>query len=83
MRWLIRLARPIDRGIQRLAIVPPSTAIVWIRSWSIDASPPASPLRRAFDYTHLGPQGAEFFATMVAGEIRSAVPALGRHIDRE
>ena len=40
MRWLIRLARPIDRGIQRLAIVPPSTAIVWMRSWSIDASPP-------------------------------------------
>jgi len=36
----MRLARPIERGIQRLAIVPPSTAIVWIRRSSTDASPP-------------------------------------------
>ena len=32
----MRLARPIERGIQRLAMVPPSTAIVWMRRFSTD-----------------------------------------------
>src|ERR1043165_657819 len=36
----MRFARPIERGIQRLAMVPPSTAIVWMRRFSTDASPP-------------------------------------------
>src|SRR5688572_12307892 len=36
----MRFARPIERGIQRLLIVPPSTAIVWMRRSSTDESPP-------------------------------------------
>ena len=31
----------------------------------------------AFDYTHLGPKGAELFSAIVAGEIRESVPELG------
>jgi hypothetical protein len=33
----MRFARPIERGIQRFAMVPPSTAIVWMRRFSTDA----------------------------------------------
>ncbi|WP_123771197.1 rhamnogalacturonan acetylesterase [Vulcaniibacterium tengchongense] len=45
------------------------------------APPPAAadataPLRLAFDYTHLGGAGAEFFAALVADELARAVPEL-------
>src|SRR3954468_9865477 len=36
----MRFARPIERGIQRFAMVPPSTAMVRTRRFSTDASPP-------------------------------------------
>ena len=32
--------------------------------------------KRQFDYTHLGPEGAHFFAAMVADELSRAVPEL-------
>ncbi len=37
---------------------------------------PGEPPRAYFDYTHLGPAGAEFFASMVAGEVRAGIPEL-------
>lgn len=36
----------------------------------------------AFDYTHLGPAGAELFSGIVAGEIRHDMPALARYLRR-
>jgi len=33
-----------------------------------------------FDYTHLGPKGAEVFAAVVAKELRQNVPTLKRHL---
>jgi acetyl esterase/lipase len=38
---------------------------------------PPAPVPR-FDYTHLGPKGADLFADIVARELRAAVPALAR-----
>lgn len=37
---------------------------------------PLGAIRPAFDYTHLGVEGAEFFAAMVTRELIDAVPAL-------
>ena len=34
----------------------------------------------AFDYTHLGREGAEFFSTMITRELIAAVPALRRYL---
>ena len=36
--------------------------------------------KAAFDYTHLGPEGADFFAAIVADELARAVPALRRNL---
>lgn len=37
----------------------------------------------AFDYTHLGPRGADLFGAMVAGEIRRSVPALAAYLSAQ
>ena len=34
----------------------------------------------AFDYTHLGREGAEFFSAMITRELIAAVPALRRYL---
>lgn len=44
------------------------------------ASEPMGTAKLAFDYTHLGPVGASFFATMVTQELALAVPALQRNL---
>lgn len=36
--------------------------------------------KAAFDYTHLGPDGADFFAAIVADELARQVPALRRNL---
>jgi len=36
--------------------------------------------KRAFDYTHLGSEGADFFAAIVADELAQAVPQLRRQL---
>ena len=36
--------------------------------------------KAAFDYTHLGREGADFFAAIVADELARQVPALRRHL---
>ena len=34
----------------------------------------------AFDYTHLGREGADFFATMITRELAAAVPSLRKYL---
>jgi hypothetical protein len=34
----------------------------------------------AFDYTHVGPEGADLFSAMVVEELARAVPALRRQL---
>lgn len=41
---------------------------------------PMGQARLAFDYTHLGPEGAALFAAVVADELARAVPALRRDL---
>jgi len=41
---------------------------------------PMGDAKLSFDYTHLGPTGAAFFATMVTRELAIAVPALRRSL---
>ncbi len=41
---------------------------------------PMGDAKLSFDYTHLGPTGATFFATMVTRELAIAVPALRRSL---
>jgi lysophospholipase L1-like esterase len=59
---------------------PPSAevAAAALTGTTIEFIKPAQPDpdRPSFDYTHLGPSGAAFFADMVAKEIRDALPEL-------
>jgi lysophospholipase L1-like esterase len=41
---------------------------------------PMGDAKLSFDYTHLGPVGASFFAAMVTRELAVAVPALRRNL---
>ena len=60
---------------------PPAEVIAAsARGTTIPAPKTDGPVRDEFDYTHLGPKGAEFFASMVAREIRDTVPWLQRRI---
>jgi lysophospholipase L1-like esterase/acetyl esterase/lipase len=72
-----------------LAEVPPSAEVtagaragISIEVPSTSPGPDATGLRPApvprFDYTHLGPKGADLFADIVARELRASVPALAR-----
>jgi lysophospholipase L1-like esterase len=45
-----------------------------------NAVEPMGQAKIAFDYTHLGPEGASFFAAMVADELAQQVPALRRNL---
>ena len=44
------------------------------------AAEPMGTAKLSFDYTHLGPVGASFFATMVTHELALAVPGLQRNL---
>lgn len=44
------------------------------------ATEPMGQAKRAFDYTHLGSGGADFFAAIVADELARAVPQLRRQL---
>lgn len=44
------------------------------------AAEPMGQARLAFDYTHIGPEGADFFAALVVEELARAVPALRRNL---
>lgn len=67
-----------------LAQAPPpaDVAAAALTGTTIEAPKPAvnDPGHPPFDYTHLGDKGAEFFAAIVAEEIRAAVPELGKQL---
>lgn len=44
------------------------------------AAEPMGQAKLAFDYTHLGPEGADFFAAIVADELARAVPQLRKQL---
>ncbi|WP_454833023.1 rhamnogalacturonan acetylesterase [Pseudoxanthomonas wuyuanensis] len=44
------------------------------------AAEPMGQAKRAFDYTHLGSEGADFFAAIVADELAQAVPQLRKQL---
>lgn len=44
------------------------------------AAEPMGQAKFAFDYTHLGPEGADFFAAIVADELARAVPQLRKQL---
>lgn len=44
------------------------------------AAEPMGQAKLAFDYTHLGPEGADFFAAIVADELAQAVPQLRKQL---
>ena len=75
-------------GAITLAEIPPSPELVdAARSGTTVEKPvsPAPPSARhvpAFDYTHLGPTGADLFSRVVADEIRRDLPALARNLRR-
>ena len=45
-----------------------------------NAIEPMGQAKIAFDYTHLGAEGASFFAAMVADELAQQVPVLRRNL---
>ena len=75
-----------------LAEAPPSEPLVAAartgNSIDLPTSPPdaeglpPAPLA-AFDYTHLGPSGADLFADLVARELRGGLPALARFLSSQ
>jgi lysophospholipase L1-like esterase len=58
----------------------PSTAAAAPQPQSNAATEPMGQAKRAFDYTHVGREGADFFSAMVADELARAVPALRRNL---
>ena len=44
------------------------------------AAAPMGQVNRAFDYTHLGRDGADYFATMATHELAAQVPALSQYL---
>jgi lysophospholipase L1-like esterase len=56
--------------------VPPTPQAPAARTTDNAAAEPLGQARLAFDYTHLGRFGADFFAAMVAEELARAVPAM-------
>jgi lysophospholipase L1-like esterase len=44
------------------------------------ADTPIAKVNRAFDYTHLGRDGADYFAAMVTAELAAKVPALSEYL---
>jgi lysophospholipase L1-like esterase len=62
----------------------PEVAAAALTGTTIEAPKPAhsDPANPPFDYTHLGENGADLFAAIVADEIRSVAPRLGAHLKR-
>jgi lysophospholipase L1-like esterase len=58
-------------------VTPPPVPVTGTASTGFD--PMADP-KLAFDYTHLGREGADFFSAMVTRELIAAVPALRRYL---
>jgi lysophospholipase L1-like esterase len=66
---------PAEANSLAMAPVPPEIAADPENSPNAPKTP-AEPGAAVFDYTHLGPKGAEYFGLMVAHELAAAIPAL-------
>jgi lysophospholipase L1-like esterase len=74
----------------RLAQMPPSIEVAAAASSgttipaqtqkSDKTTAPMGKINRAFDYTHLGRDGADYFATMVTDELAVKVPSLSQYL---
>ena len=59
---------------------PPEAVAAALKGNTVALPAPTAPVRLAFDYTHVGPKGAELFAAIVARQLREELPVLGRQI---
>ena len=48
-----------------------------------DPNQPPGKTKSKFDWTHLGPKGASYFAAIVAGELDRAVPAIAPYLKKD
>lgn len=67
--WMVAAAQTgttVDHDTPALPVAPPDPG----------GRPPLAQPKRQFDYTHLGIEGADFFAAIVADELSRAVPEL-------
>jgi lysophospholipase L1-like esterase len=71
---------PTEANMLARGLPPPEVVAAALKGDTVALPPPAVPARDAFDYTHLGPKGAELFASMVAQELQAATPVLGRQL---
>ena len=62
------------------ATVPPPPAVTPPTAQANAAVEPMGTPKAAFDYTHLGHEGADYFSAMVAVALADAVPALRRQL---
>jgi lysophospholipase L1-like esterase len=72
---------PLEASALARGAPPPEVVAAARTGNTVAIARPSPSLRDAFDYTHLGPKGAELFAAMVAEELREAVPGLARRIN--
>lgn len=66
----IQAAALTGTTVERAAATPPPVPVAPTGLPRVGVAPPV------FDYTHLGPLGADLFAGVVAGELAKAVPAM-------
>jgi lysophospholipase L1-like esterase len=78
-----------EQSLELAEVRPPADAIAAAHEGTtLDVPKPATSAaggsshghKPVFDYTHLGPKGAEIFSAIVAREIRDIVPALRPHL---
>jgi hypothetical protein len=72
----VRAAAATGSTIAASTGVPPPRAPGPTRAQDNAAVEPLGQARLAFDYTHLGPQGADFFSAIVTRLLARAVPEL-------
>ena len=70
---------PTEANTLAQAAPSPEVVAAALTGTTIEAPKPPG-VDPPFDYTHLGDKGAQFFAAIVAEEIRAAVPALGTRL---
>jgi len=61
-------------------VTPPPAGIPLTEAQIRDRTEPMGQARLSFDYTHLGREGADFFAVMVTQELARAVPELRKDL---
>lgn len=71
---------PGNTGVPQPATAPAAGAQSQTQAQVNAAAEPLGQARVSFDYTHLGQEGADFFAALVTRDLIRAVPALRRNL---